>query len=210
MSGWTGLDFFIFLIFMVNILLGMARGGLKEMISVFSLCIALVITIKFTVPITKFVNSSPLMTDVITSHFFQNFAQAIEMPPLTEATLVQVGYCVSLLICFVATFSVCEGALFYTSVMEAFGFSMTIVNRKAGAALGAMRGFVVVLVFIIVLEHLFAGNVPTSGFINLFQSSAKKLDELISAGAPERYLEILQDKNLYNQAAVLKDLLQPN
>src|SRR5579872_657038 len=210
MSGWTGLDFFIFLIFLVNTLLGMARGGMKEIISLISLCAALVIMIKFTVPLTKFLNSTPLITEVITSNFVQNFMRAIEMPPLTESMLLQVGYCISLLICFVGTFSVCDAVLAYSSMMEAFGFTMAVTNRKMGAALGSTRGFVLVLIFIIVLEHLFAGHTPASNFINLLGGSAKKMDDLISAQAPERYLEILQDKNLYNQENVLKDLSQPH
>ncbi len=209
MSGWSGLDFLIFLIFLLNVLLGMSRGGLKEIISALSLCAALVITIKFTIPLTKFVNSSPLITDVITSDFFQNFMKAIDMPPLTEPILLQMGYCISLLICFVGTFSLCEGVLAYSSLIDAFGLPATLANRKLGGALGSVRGFVLVLIFIIVLEHLFSGNVPASKFINLLESSAQKMDTLINSQAPERYLEILQDKNLYNQNNVLKDLLQP-
>jgi len=210
MSSWSGLDFFIFLIFLLNTLLGLARGAIKEIISTICLCAALVFTIQFTIPLTKFVNSSPLLTDVITSDFMQNFMKAIEMPPLTENMLLHLGYCISLLICFVGTFSICEAVLSYTNMVEVFRFPYTFINRKLSAALGATRGFVIVLVFIIILEHLFAGSVPSSKFINLLQGSARKMDGLITAQAPERYQEILQDKNLYNQENVLNDLLQPN
>ncbi len=209
MSAWSGLDFVIFLIFLLNVLLGMARGGFREIISLISLCAALVITIKFTIPVTKFVNSSPLITDVVTSQFSQNFMQAIGMPPLTESMLLQMGYCISLLICFVGSFSICEAALSYSSVMEAFGFSTAMVNRKLGAAMGSTRGFVIVLIFMIVLEHLFSGNLPESYFISLLGGAGQKLDYLIMAQAPERYLEVLKSSYLYNQTNVMKDLLQP-
>jgi len=217
MSSWTGLDFFIFLIFLLNTLLGMSRGGVKEIISMISLCAALVVTIKFTMPLSSWINKSPLITDVITSQFVQNFMTAIEMPSLTEPMVFQLDYSLSLLLCFAGTFSVCEGVLAYSSMMEAFGLTTTVINRKMGAVFGATRGFVIVLVFIILLEHLYAGNgsafsgnVPASGFINLLGSSAKKLDGIIIAEAPERYQEILPDKKLYDQSRVLKDLSQPN
>src|SRR5689334_12430565 len=100
MNSWNGIDFFIFLIFVLNILLGIARGGLKEMISSFSLIVALMITIKFTIPLTEFMNASPLIQEGLTSQFVQNFMHAIDMPPLTEATVLQMNYCLSMLICF--------------------------------------------------------------------------------------------------------------
>jgi len=208
MSAWTGLDFFIFLIFLVNTLLGMSRGGVRETISAIGLCAALVITLKFTIPLTEFVNKSPLITNVITSPMVQNFMRSINMPPLTEAMLLQLGYCVSLLICFTGAFSVCEAVLAYTGVIEVMGLSMSVINRKLGATLGAMRGFVLVLIFIIILTHLFAGNMPASVSGNALRGAAEKMDSLILAQAPERYQEILENKDLYNPEQI-KVLLQP-
>lgn len=209
MSGWTGLDFFIFLIFLVNVLLGMARGGMKETIALLSLCASLVVTIKFTIPLATFINSSPLMSDVITSQFVQNFMRSISMPPLTDAMLIQVGYSVSLLICFVGSYSICEGVLAYSSANEAFGLSTAIMNRKLGASFGATRGFVLVLLFIIVLTHLFDRNMPASKFVDTLGGSASKMDKIIYDGAPQRYLEILEDKDLYNEKNVIDDLTKP-
>jgi len=209
MSSWSGLDFFIFLIFLVNMLMGMSRGGMKEIISMFALCAALVFTLKFTMPLTEFVNKSPLMSDVITSSFFQNFMKSINMPPLTEAILVQLGYCISLLICFVGAFSVCEGVLSYSGMIEAFSLPTALLNRKIGAGLGATRGFVIVLVFIIVLMHMFNGDVPSSNFVNLLQGSARKMDELISSHAPERYQEILQNAYKFNKDDIVNSLMKP-
>ncbi len=187
----------------------MSRGGLREVISTLSLCAALVITIQFTVPLTEFMTKSPLISDVVTSAFFQNFMKSVDMPPLTAAMLFHISYCVALLICFVGTFSVCEGVLAYSGMMESFSLPTAIMNRKAGAASGAMRGFVLVLIFIIILDHLFIANGSGSTFINLLHGSARKMDALISARAPERYQEILQDRNLYNQTNVINDLTKP-
>jgi uncharacterized membrane protein required for colicin V production len=209
MSNWGGVDYFIFLILLLNTLLGMSRGASKEIISTMCLSAALVVAIKFTIPLTRFVNSSPLLTDVVTSQFVQNFMKSIEMPPLTEDMLLHMGYCISLLICFTGIFCFCEAVLAYTNVLEVFSFPYAMLNRKVGASLGAMRGFVISLVFILILEHLFMGDVPRSFFINLFETPTRTFDHLISQQAPERYKEILQDKSLYNPQSIINELENP-
>ncbi|HSW92830.1 MAG TPA: CvpA family protein [Gammaproteobacteria bacterium] len=210
MSGWTGLDFLIFLIFLINTMLGMARGGIKEMISMISLCAGLIVMIKFTVPLTKFLDGSPLMNDFLTSQFTLNFMKAIDMPPLTMNNLLAMDYCVSMLVCFVGAFCACEATLAFSSMMEAFGLTATIMNRKLGAALGATRGFVFALVFIVIVQRLFASDVPASNFINLLGGSAARMNSIILEKAPEKYIEILKDKDLYNQNEILKELPKPN
>jgi hypothetical protein len=165
--------------------------------------------IKFTMPVAEYINKSPLIIDVVTSQFVMNFMKAINMPPLTDAVLFSFNFCLSLLICFVGTFSVCEATLSYSSAMEAFGMSTTIINRKSGAAFGATRGFVLVLIFIVILQRLFVGEPPASRFIDLLGPSATKMKDIIVSGAPQRYIEILQDKNLYNQDQILNDLAKP-
>lgn len=206
MGNWSGLDFFIFLILLLNTLLGMARGATKEIIAMSCLCIALIFTIKFTIPLAAFLNQSPLIVDVIGSNVAQNFMAAIGMPPLTQEMLFHVGYCISLLICFVGVYSVCAAVLFYSNVAEMFPFPYAAINRKLGAGMGAARGFVITLILILILQHLYSGAMSGSFFVNLFQNSAQKLDYLISAQAPERYKEILQDKDLYGSEQILKAL----
>lgn len=209
MSNWGGLDFFIFLILLLNTLLGMGRGANKEIISMLCLCAALIFAIKFTIPLSNFINSSPLITDVISSSFAKGFMGAIGMPPLTADMLFHVGYSISLLICFVGVFSICEAGLAYTNAVEMVSFPYAAANRSLGGSLGFVRGFVIVLIFIVIIQHLFVGNLSNSYFMNLFGGSAQKLDSLITAQAPERYKEILQDKNLYNAEKLLQELKNP-
>lgn len=209
MSHWGGLDFFIFLILVMNTLLGMARGASKEIISMLCLCVAMIFTIKFTIPLSNFVNSSPLITDVIQSQFVQNFMQAAGMPPLTEDMVLHFGYCVSMLLCFTSIFSVCEAALAYTGIVEAYPFPYAALNRKIGGSLGAVRGFVISLVLIMILEHMFLGQMPPSYFVHLFEPAAQRFDQLIIQQAPEKYKEVLEYKNLYNYESILKELQNP-
>src|SRR5205085_4360245 len=128
MNNWNGFDFLIFLILVLNTILGMARGATKEIISMMCLSMALIITIKFTVPLAGFFNSSPLISGVVSNNVVQNFMLAIGAGPLTEDLLDQIFYGLSLLVCFVGTFSICEGALNYTGFVQVFSFPYATLN----------------------------------------------------------------------------------
>lgn len=213
MDSWNGLDFLIFLIFAVNTILGMVRGATKEIISMMCLCASLIVCIRFTVPLAEFFNHSPLIVDVVDSSVIQNFMQAIGAGPVTAGLLKEIFFCISLLMCFVGTFSICEAALSRPSFMEVFSFPYATLNRKVGAALGCTRGYIVVLIFLLVIAHVFrssnqlGSNIITgSYFCQLFNSSAKKLDDLIISQRPGSYQEIFKDKNLFGSEQVIKYL----
>jgi len=213
MNNWTGFDFFIFLIFAANTILGMSRGATKEIISMMCLCVALIFTIKFTVPLANFFNHSPLINEVVDSSIISNFMQAIGAGPVTADLLQQIFYSISMLICFVGVYSVCEGALSMAGAVEMYSFPYATLNRKVGGALGCTRGYVISLLFIVILTlHIFrdSGNsfFNNSVFLNLFQSSAVKLDSIITGQQPEQYKEIFKGKNLFNEEKVLEHMKQ--
>ncbi len=206
MSSWNGLDFFIFLIFLLNTILGMSRGATKEIISMMCLSAALIFTIRFTVPLTHFFDSSPLIQDVIDSSFIRNFMRAIGAAPLTADLLHEISWSLSVLVCFVGVFSVLDAVL-VSSFAEVFSFPYAVWNRKVGAALGCIRGYVINLVIIMILTlHIYKGGegVPGSSllygsyFIGLFQGAAMKLDGLINRQDVANYQKVFEDKNLYN------------
>lgn len=216
MSGWNGLDFFIFLIFLINTLLGFSRGSAKETISLLCVCAGLIITIKYTVPVAAFMESSPTIQDAVNNRFMQNFLGSIGAGPLTLDTLKQVIYSISLLICFVGTFSATEAVLHFTGVVEVYKPAAAIVNRKLGAALGCTRGYIFNLILMLILtQHIFISNdsaianniVSRSFFVNLFQGATQKLDSIIAEQDPDKYKEIFQDKNLYNEGNVIRSMM---
>ena len=212
MDAWNGLDFFIFLIFASNTILGMVRGAIREIISMMCLSVALIFMIKFTVPLARFCNSSPLISNVVNNSIMQNFMQAIGAGPITPDLLYQIFYSLSLLICFMFPFSLCEGALSHMGVMEMYTFPYVVWDRKVGGALGCIRGYVFSLLFIVVLTlHIFAvSTAPAflegSFFINLFKGSALSLDHLVSAQQPEKYNEIYKGKDLYKANEMLEKM----
>lgn len=215
MEGWNGLDFIIFLIFASNFLLGLSRGASREIISMMSLCAALIVTIKFTVPLAAFFNKSPIMIDVVTSDFIQRFMAGIGAGPLTEDLLKEMFYSISMLLCFVGTFSICEAGLNRTNLMETMSFASMAVSRKIGGALGCTRGYIITLFLLAILSlHVFKpsnrmgdGMIGSSAFAKLFQSQTLQLDKLITGQNPDYYNTIL-DKNTFGPGEITK-ILQP-
>ena len=212
MNSWNGLDFFIFLIFAVNTLLGMSRGAGKEIISLMCLSLALIFTIKFSVPLANFFNSSPLINDVVSNRNAQTFMLQTNAGQLSVNLLHEIFYSISLLICFVGTFSVGEAALSYSGFRETISFPYAALNRKVGAALGCLRGYCLALILILILAfHVYKNDwsnkfISGSYFVHLFQNAAYKLDNLVSQQQPENYQEIYKDKNLFNENNVYQVL----
>jgi len=213
MNTWNGLDFIIFLIFALNTFTGMNRGASREIISMMCLCMSLIITIRFTVPLAQFFNGSPLMIDVVSSTVVQRFMSAVGVGPLTADLLKQLFYSISMLICFVGTFSICEGGLGRTNLVETLSFTSAAVSRKIGAALGCTRGYIISLIILVILTlHIFRpgnnigdGMTANSFFVGLFQSQTKQLDNLITRQNPDYYNTIL-DKNTFGPDKVLQIL----
>lgn len=117
----------------------------------------------------------------------------------------QITYSISLLICFVGVFSICDGALSIAGFSETFSFPWAVLNRKVGGALGLTRGYVITLIFLTIFAfHLYkAGNIggdflSGSFFANLFANQARELDELISSQRPENYQKVYQHQP-YNE-----------
>ena len=159
MNSWNGFDFLIFLIFAANTILGMSRGALKEIISMMCLSVGLIFAIKFTIPLADLFNQSPLIVDVVNNIFIQNFMHAINAGGVhLRFTLPDILF-LSLLICFVGAFSICEGALAVAGVEGVFSFPYAVLNRKVGAALGCTRGYVISIIFIYIITlHIFKND----------------------------------------------------
>src|SRR3989344_4503092 len=189
MNSWNGLDFIVFLILTANVVLGMARGANKEIISMICLSAALICTIKFTIPLANFFNSSPIMGDFVNNAITKNFMISIGAGPLTIDTVMEIMYSISLLICFVGVFSTCEAGLNFAGVAAMYTFPYVFLDRKLGGALGFTRGYIISLLFLSILVlHIYKGSsnsfISGSFFVRSFQSQIQKFDGLISSQQP--------------------------
>src|SRR3990167_5439569 len=145
MADFTWLDYLIFGVFFLNIILGLARGLLREIIGILSLIVALLVSIKFTLPITEFLNSSDGFKSVISA--FTSFTDFNVMGPLSYISLG-----VSFLILFVGTYSIGEAVNYYAPAFGVLMFPrMAFIDRILAASLGYIRGYVFSLVLILVV-----------------------------------------------------------
>jgi uncharacterized membrane protein required for colicin V production len=204
MSNWNVLDYLVFFIFFLNTILGIARGATKEIISMMCLTVAMIVLIRFTVPLAGFMDSSPLVQNVIDSVIVQNFMASIGADPLTVYSLRQITFSLAVLICFVGTFSAGEAVLAFTGIVEVYPFPIAFLNRKLGAALGFIRGYVIAIVFLLIVQHLYiARPITDSYFLNLFHNTVVKLNHYITEQNTAGYKAIMQDSNLYNENDML-------
>lgn len=214
MNSWNGFDFFIFLILASNAIYGMSRGAAREVISMMCLSAALIFSIKFTVPLANFFNSSSIAIHVVDNTFTQNFMIGIGAGPLTTALLNQIMYSLSLLICFVGVFSACEAGLSKTDFAAVFTLPFAMLNWQLGGVLGFTRGYIISLMFISIMAfHLYeadsGGNfISGSFFAGLFQSQAQKFDSFISSQRPENYNQLYQNQP-YDVKELYKNLSKP-
>jgi len=215
MSDWNNLDFLIFLIFFLNTIQGMSRGGSREIISMMCLSVALIFTIKFTIPLASWLNKSPLIQDVMSSTMIGRFMDEIGAGAVTLNLVTELNFCLALLVCFVAIYYLCEGVLNYTGTVAMASFKWVAASRKLGATLGAVRGYVFSIILILITIHIFTKNqvndvinksLITSHFVTLFTEAAQKLDSLIAAQDPTRYRELYKYKDLYNAKDIFNDV----
>ncbi len=213
MNSWNGLDFFVFLILVVNTIRGMSRGAGKELIALMCLSAALIFSIKFTVPLANFLDQSPIMVSAVDNKFIRNFLHSIDAGPFTLGMAYELMYTISLLICFVSVFSITEACITFSGYAESLTITQAVVYRKIGAAIGFTRGYIISLVFLSILTlHIFKNESPKfvsgSFFINLFSSQIKKFDDMISSQQPENYQELYKSQPV-NEQEIIQHLGKP-
>ncbi|MDA8562014.1 CvpA family protein [Gammaproteobacteria bacterium] len=217
MESWNGLDFFVFLILLINTLRGMSRGGGKELIALMCLSAALIICIKFTVPLANFLNKSPLIISVVKNQFIANFFNSIGAGPLTADVLKQIMYSISLLLCFVSVFSVTEATIYYSGYVQTASLTQAVVSKKLGAAIGFTRGYILSLIFLsIITLHIFKDSggiakefIDGSFFVRVLSTPTIMLDDMISSKNPVEYQKLYKDKP-YSESDLIRLLKDPS
>jgi membrane protein required for colicin V production len=144
MVDFTWLDYILFLIFFLNIILGFARGVSKEIISILSLAVALFIAVKFTSPIANVLITSQGLEDVL--------GVVIKFLNYNASTgLSSLAYALSFLVLFVGIFFTGEAVIFYANI-ELFLFPFSVFGRLLGAAIGFVRGYALNVVILLILK----------------------------------------------------------
>lgn len=176
MVDYTWFDFVIIGIFLASILLGLARGFIKEIISVVALALAFLVAIKFTQPLAQLLNGSQGSQDVLA--VITKFIGFNASVPLSEIT-----YVLSFLVIFIGVYSTGEAINYYSSVYINVFPVLGLFERLLGAGLGFVRGYAfnIVLIFILQISPITASTAWTqSHFLAQLQPTAVWLQSQVA------------------------------
>jgi membrane protein required for colicin V production len=186
-------DYIILAIFFLSILLGFARGLIKEVISLITLVVAFVVAITFSNSLAAAFTSSTSVQNAV-----NQASTAIGVNTAQTVSYAALGISFGLL--FVATIIV--GAIVGSILSLAFQAGILgLGNRLLGGVFGFFRGLLINLVIIFVIQLTSMGNQPwwhQSQFVIAFQPAVQWLGDFVSpslANLKIKFEETLQNVN---------------
>ncbi|EKD72629.1 MAG: CvpA family protein [uncultured bacterium] len=176
-AGFNWVDYIILGIFLISILGGFFRGGVKEIISFLSWIAAFIIASLFSKPLAAHFSSSAPVQSVISSA-----SNTFGVGTSAQVSMFAIG--LSFVVLFFGT--VLIGSLvgyFINRVVESGG--MSIVNRFLGGIIGLGRGYLINLVMIFIVQLSPIAQQPfwaQSSMVNSFQPAVQWLGNLVEPG----------------------------
>lgn len=177
MENLNWIDYCILFVFFMSIMMGLARGFLREVTALLTWLVAFVVASVFSGRIAATFTQSP---DV--QHAMSSASQTIGMNPSQPVSYITIGICFTLL--FVGT--VIAGSMisyFLTYAVEGRGISLG--NRLLGGLFGVGRGFIVVMITLFLVGLSPLSKQPfwlQSQFVQSFQPSVQWLNGIVSPG----------------------------
>lgn len=177
MAHLNWVDNIILLIFVVSIFVGLFRGFIREVLAVITWVAAFFISSMFATRLAAYFASSPKFQATITSA-----ASDSGMSAANSVSLVSVS--ISFIAIFVTVLIIGSIINYFISyAVDSHGISLT--NRLLGAVFGFVRGFLIVLflIFVIQLSPIQdQAQWAQSRFVAYYQPSVKWLEEMIKPG----------------------------
>ncbi|MBA3660659.1 MAG: CvpA family protein [Gammaproteobacteria bacterium] len=144
MSDLNWVDYIILIIFFFSILTGLARGFVREIISLITLIAAFIVAIVFSNPLAQAFTSSPTVQNVVTQA-----STSIGMNTTQPVSYLALGLSFGLL--FAGT--VLVGSIIGYFANAAFQAGVLgIGNRLFGGVFGLIRGYIINLVLIFLVQ----------------------------------------------------------
>lgn len=177
MADFNWVDYLILTVFFISILVGLARGIVREILAVFSWIGAYIVASLF---------ANQLATVFTTSHAGQSVisgtTSAVGLDTTQSVSIVSIG--LSFVCLFLATLMV--GALIgrtISSAVESGGIG--VANRLFGGVFGFLRGFLVNLMIVFVVQLTTFDKDPmwtSSRFVPVFQPAAAWVGNIVHPG----------------------------
>lgn len=177
MDNLNWVDYIVLAVLAISVLAGLARGFIKEVIGLVTWIVALVVATLFASPIANaFTGSSQIQSAINTA---------------SSATGMNTAHPVSMLALAISFICIFAGVVLIGRIVNYFlttataGYGISLVNRLLGALFGLVRGFilVVVLIFVVELTPLAQqGYWSASQFVVSFQPTVNKLGDIVQPG----------------------------
>jgi membrane protein required for colicin V production len=152
MSGLNGIDYFILSIFGFSMFVGLSRGLVKEIVSLVALGLAFVIATMYANQLALAFTTNPGVQSVVTET-----SNTIGVSTVQPVSYAAIGVSYGLI--FTGTLLVGSIVGFILNLFFTTGV-LGVVNRLSGAAFGLLRGFIINLVIIFVIQLTVVGSQP--------------------------------------------------
>ena len=187
------IDYILLAVFAFSILVGFGRGFVREVVSLATLIVSVVVAIAFANPVAMSFTSSPGVQSAVSQA-----SSAIGVNTAQPVSYIAIG--ISFAVLFAGTITI--GAIIGFFLNFAFQTGMLGVgNRILGAMFGFARGFILNMVIIFVFQLTpFVGAVwwQQSQLVNSFQPAVNWLGAAIAPGLTnlkDRFGKTLNDMN---------------
>lgn len=175
MAGLNVIDIIIIIIFLSSMFVGFGRGLVSEVISLGSLIVSVIVAVLFSQQLASYIMHTQSVQNLI-----HQASASSGIDTTQSATYIALG--ISFLILFVGTMLICT---IIGQILNA-AFQVTLMgigNRLLGAGFGFIRGFVICLILIFLIQLSPFGDKPLwreSRLVASFQPSVQWLANIVS------------------------------
>lgn len=184
MSNLNGIDYFLIFIFGFSFFVGFSRGLIKEVVSLIALVAAFAVATLYSNQLALQFTSNSAVQGVVS-----DASSAIGVSAAAPVSYAAVG--VSFAIIFAGTLLLGSLVGLILNLFFTVGFMGTL-NRLLGAVFGLIRGFIINLVLIFVIQLTVVGNQPAwhqSQIVTQYQPAVAWLNGIVTPG-----IETLKEK----------------
>lgn len=177
MEHLNWVDYIIVFIFGFSVISGFARGFVREMISLLVVVVAFVAATIYAHPLALSFTSSAVVQNVVST---ANSATGVNASQPVSYLAIGISYG----LVFAGVYIIGSVIGFIVNLLFSFG-AIGFINRILGAGFGAVRGFIITLVVIFMVQLTAANEQPwwkQSSLVPQFQPYVNELSTYVAPG----------------------------
>lgn len=201
MADFNWVDYLILIVFFISILVGLARGIVREVLAVLTWICAFIVASLFATQLANVFTTSQTGQSVISGT-----TNAVGIDTAQSVSIVSVG--LSFVCLFLATLLV--GALISRAISSAAeGGGIGIANRLFGGVFGFLRGFLINLMIVFIVQLTTFDKDPlwtSSRLVPLFQPATVWVGNIVHPGLQN--LKTVFENTINNSQSILANFDQ--